>query len=46
MPRYNRCMFVFMSCSVCVGVCGYVCCIAAVVKDFEPWSFEVCCTFV
>ena len=27
------CMFVFMSCSDCVGVCGNVCCLAAVVKN-------------
>ena len=26
-------MFVFMSCSDCVGVCGNVCCVAAVVKN-------------
>ena len=39
-------MFVFMS--VVVGVCGNVCCVAAVVKDsvFLPWSVEVCCMFV
>ena len=35
-------MFVFyVCCSECVGVCGNVCCVAAVVKNsgvFEPWS--------
>ena len=28
-----------------MGVCGNVCCVAAVVKNsgvFEPWSVEVC----
>ena len=43
-------MFVFMSvCSDCVGVCGNVCCVAAVVKNsgfFKSWSVEVCCVFV
>ena len=31
-----------------MGVCGNVCCEAAVVKNsvFEPWSVEVCCVFV
>ena len=35
-------------CSDCVGVCGNVCCVAAVVKNsvFYPWSIEVCCVFV
>ena len=39
MPRYNRCMYMahvcFMSVVVIVGegVCGNVCCVAAVVKD-------------
>ena len=38
MPRDNRCMYmahvvVFMSVVVTVGVCGNVCCVAAVVKD-------------
>ena len=27
------CMFDFMCCSDCVGVCGNVCCVAAVVED-------------
>ena len=38
-------MFVFMSVVVTVwggGVCGDVCCVAAVVKN----SVEVCCVFV
>ena len=39
MSRDNRCMymvwrmFVFMSVVVTVGVCGNVCCVAAVVKN-------------
>ena len=36
-------------CSDSVGVCGNVCCVAAVVKNrgfLEPWSVEVCCVFV
>ena len=43
-------MFVFyVCCSDCVGFCGNVCCVAAVVKNsvfFYPWSVEVCCVFV
>ena len=45
-------MFVFMSVVVTVwggGVCGNVCCVAAVVKNggfFLPWSVEICCVFV
>ena len=26
-------MYVYVCCSDCVGVCGNVCCVAAVVKD-------------
>ena len=39
-------MYVYGAC--CVGVCGKVYCVAAVVKDsvFKPWSVEVCCAFV
>ena len=38
MPRDNRCMYMvhvcfYVCCSDCVGVCGNVCCVAAVVKD-------------
>ena len=38
MPRDNRCMYIahvcfYVSCSDCVGVCGNVCCVAAIVKD-------------
>ena len=32
-----------------MGVCGNVCCVAAVVKNsgfFLPWSVEICCVFV
>ena len=34
----------FYVCCDCVGVCGNVCCVAAVVKDsvFSPWSVEAC----
>ena len=39
MPRDNRCMYrahvcFKVCCSDCVGVCGNVCCVAAIVKDF------------
>ena len=51
--RDNRCMYMdhvcfYVCCSDCVGVCGNVCCVAAVVKNngFEPCSAEVCCVFV
>ena len=50
MTRENRCMYMahvcfYVCCSDCVGVCGNVCCVAAVVKNsvFLPWSIEVCC---
>ena len=38
MPRDNRCMYMahvcfYVCCSDWVGVCGNVCCVAAVVKD-------------
>ena len=38
MPRDNRCMYMehvcfYVCCSDCVGACGKVCCVAAVVKD-------------
>ena len=38
MPRDNRCMhmthvYFYVCCSDCVGVCGNVCCVAAVVKN-------------
>ena len=44
--RYNRCMYMahvcfYVCCSDCVGVCGNVCCVAAVVKNsgvFDAWS--------
>ena len=53
-PRDNRCMYMahvyfYVCCCDCVGVCGNVCCVAAVVKDsgfFQSWSVEVCCMFV
>ena len=37
-PRYNRCIYVahvcfYVCCSDCLGICGNVCCIAAVVKN-------------
>ena len=39
---------VYVCCSDCVGFCGNVCCVAAVVKNnvFWPWSVEICCVFV
>ena len=53
MPRDNRCMYMgqvclYVCCSDCVGVCGNVCCVAAVLKIvvFGPWSVVVCCVFV
>ena len=38
MPRDNRCVYMahvcfYVCCSDCVGVCGNVCCVAAVVKN-------------
>ena len=38
MPKDNRCMYMahvyfYVCCSDCEGVCGNVCCVAAVVKD-------------
>ena len=38
MPTDNRCMYMahvcfYVCCSDCVGVCGNVCCVAAVVKN-------------
>ena len=38
----------YVCCSDCVGVCGNVCCVAAVVEKcfFLHWSVEVCCVFV
>ena len=38
MRRDNRCMYMahdcsYVCCSDCVGVCGNVCCVAAVIKD-------------
>ena len=38
LPRDNRCMYMahvcfYVCCSDCVGVCGNVCCVAAVVKN-------------
>ena len=29
---YGTCLFLFL-CSDCVGVCGNICCIAAIVED-------------
>ena len=37
---YGACLF-YVCCSNCVGVCGSVCYVAAVVKD-SAWSVEVC----
>ena len=38
MHRDNRCMYMvhvcfYVHCSDCVGVCGNVCCVAAIVKN-------------
>ena len=46
MPRDNRCMYMvhvcfYVCCSDCVGVCGNVCCVAAVVKNRVFYSFGV-----
>ena len=45
MPRDNRCMYMahvcfYVCCSDCVGGCGNVCCVAAIVKycGVLPWS--------
>ena len=53
MPRDNRCMYIahvcfYICCSDCVGVCGNIGCVAAVLKDsvFEPWSGEISSMFV
>ena len=37
MPRVNRCIYMaqvcfYVCCSDCMGVCGNVCCVAAIVK--------------
>ena len=32
MYTYGTCLF-YVCCSDCVGVCGHVCCVAAIVKD-------------
>ena len=48
MPRDNRCVYMvyifYVCCGDCVGVCGNVCCVVAVVENsvFLPWSVEVC----
>ena len=38
----------YICCSDCVGVYGNLCCVAAVEdrRGLEPWSVEICCTFV
>ena len=46
MPRDNRCMYMayvcfYGSCSDCVGVCGNVCCVAAVVEDSGGFNLRV-----
>ena len=42
---YGACS-IYVSCSDCVGVCGNVCCVAAVVKDsvfcLGVFKFVVC----
>ena len=46
MPRDNKCMYMghvclYVSCSDCVGICGNVCCVVAVVKNSGIFSFGV-----
>ena len=46
MPRDNVCMYMahvcfYVCCSDCVGVCGNVCCVAAVVKNSVFFSLGV-----
>ena len=46
MPRDNRCIYLahvcfYVYCSDCVGVCGNVCCVAAVVEDSAFFSLGV-----
>ena len=46
---YGTCLFFYVCCSDYVGVCGNVCCVAAVVKNgafYSLKSVEVCCLFV
>ena len=43
---YGVCLF-YVCCSDCMGVCGNVCCVAAVVKDsvffsLGVWKYVVC----
>ena len=42
---YDTCWF-YVGCSDCMGVCGNVCCVAAVVKDsvfsLEVLKYDVC----
>ena len=45
MPRDNRCMYMEHVCfSDCVGVCGNVCCVAAVVCLCR--GCDGCCVFL
>ena len=37
---YDACLF-YVSCSDCVGICGNVCCVAAVVQDGSFFSLGV-----
>ena len=54
MSRNNRSMYMvhvcfYVCCSDCVGFCGNVSLVAAIVENsvgFLPWSVEVCCVFV
>ena len=39
-------MLFYVCCSDCVGVCGNVCCVAAVVENSGFLSIEVCCLCV
>ena len=46
MHVYGACFF-YLCCSDCVGVCGNVCCVVAVVKNslFFCLGVLVCCVF-
>ena len=48
MPRDDICMYMahvcfYVCCSDCVGVCGNVCCVAAVAKDFLKFFLALEC---
>ena len=54
LPRDNRCMYMAhagfdVHCSDCMGVCGNVCCVVAVVNDsvfsLRVLKYDGCCVF-